>query len=412
MSATLPEYPLPLSMTVRKKPVQDTWTLTDLSNIRSLDSIPGVRHARFGFTSALRTHSGTLTSEITICNAGFLTESNVYDLVPTPTIGMGGELDLAPHALTMGMSRERIQRDSRWIELGVTLQNLLISAAIDELNNGTLRRADSPDSPEIRRHLLLWYHYLPATDPFYELSTLIDTRVFETVPFSLLERGQSTLEHIVGPEPQHKKLFFRQKAQPREHTQTIDDEGMPMRVTEEVRDSIRIGALRAKGFDVIEVDRIHVNVRQNGTVRTQQIDEYPLVLKCLQKRGVQLIDIAAATESDMDLQSIERLPILKDALLIAGGLRFAAVVDSKRRVISDRSGIRYINLRNHEVQQLLKIIATAVSNPLKSRLLEAYLKIEEFRLRRRPADRYGPIGDRGPINTCLWRRRTSYQTAH
>ena len=83
----------------------------------------------------------------------------------------------------------------------------------------------------------------------------------------------------------------------------------------------------------------------------------------------------------MDLQSIERLPILKDALLIAGGLRFAAVVDSKRRVISDRSGIRYINLRNHEVQQLLKVIATAVSNPLKSRLLEAYLKIEEFRLR-------------------------------
>ena len=234
-----------------EEPVQDTWTLSDLSNVRTLDSISGVRHGRFGFTSALRAHSGTLTSEITICNAGFLTESNVYDLVPTPTIGMGGELDLEPHSLTMGMSRERIQRDSRWIELGVTLQNLLISAAIDELNNGTLRRAESPDSPEVRRHLLLWYNYLPTTDPFYELSTTIDTRIFETVPFSLFERAPSTLERIVGPEPQHKKLFFRQKAQPREHTQTIDDEGMPMRVTEEVRDSIRIGALRAKGFDVI-----------------------------------------------------------------------------------------------------------------------------------------------------------------
>ena len=30
----------------------------------------------------------------------------------------------------------------------------------------------------------------------------------------------------------------------------------------------------------------------------------------------------------MDLQSIERLPILKDALLLAGGLRFASVMDS------------------------------------------------------------------------------------
>ena len=106
-----------------------------------------------------------------------------------------------------------------------------------------------------------------------------------------------------------------------------------------------------------------------------------MVLKCLKKRGVQLIDIAAAEESDMDLQSIERLPILKDALMIPGGLRFASVEDSKRRVISDRSGIRYINLRNRDIQQLLKSIAVAVSNPLKGRLLEAYLKIEEFRLR-------------------------------
>lgn len=361
--------------------LEDIWTLQDISNVRPLESLSGVRNSRFGFTAALKEHSGTLTSEITICNAGFLTESNVHDLVPTPTIGMGGELDLEPHALTMGMSRERIQRDSRWTGLGVRLQDCLISAAIDELRNGTLGRATTIDAPATRRHLLLWYHFIPTTPPFTELCDLIDVRIFETVPFSLLERGQSTLEHIVGPEPQHKKLFFRQKAQPKEHTETIDDEGLPVRVTQEIRDSIRVGALRAKGFDVIDVDRIHVNVRRNGVVRTQQIDEYPLVLRCLKKRGVQLIDIAAAEESDMDLHSIERLPILKDALLMAGGIRFASVADSKRRVISDRSGIRYINLRNHDVQQLLKIIAVAISNPLKNRLLEAYLKIEEFHLR-------------------------------
>ncbi len=124
-----------------------------------------------------------------------------------------------------------------------------------------------------------------------------------------------------------------------------------------------------------------MNVRRNGVVKAQQIDDYPLVLKCLQKRGVQLVDIANASDSDMDLQSIERLPILKDALLLEGGLRFASVMDSKRRVIRDRSGIRYINLRHPDVQQLLRVIAVAASNPLKKRLLEIYLKIEEFRLR-------------------------------
>lgn len=294
---------------------------------------------------------------------------------------MGGELDLEPHALTMGMSRERIQRDSRWTELGNRLQDRFISAALDELHNGTLRRRDAVDSPSTKRNLLLWYHFLPSESPFSELYDSIDTRIFTTVPFSRLERGEATLEDIVEAAPPEQKLFFRQKFRPHEHTHTIDDEGMPVRVTQEIRDSVRVGALRAKGFDVLELDRLPVNVRRNGVVKAQQIDDYPLVLKCLQKRGVQLVDIANASDSDMDLQSIERLPILKDALLLEGGLRFASVMDSKRRVIRDRSGIRYINLRHPDVQQLLRVIAVAASNPLKKRLLEIYLKIEEFRLR-------------------------------
>ena len=155
---------------------------------------------------------------------------------------------------------------------------------------------------------------------------------------------------------------------------------MPIRVSEEIRDSIRVGALRAKGFEVIELDQLQVNLRKGTNVRTQAFDEYPLILKCLQKRGVQFIDIVNASESDMDLRGIEKLPILKDALLIAGGLRFASVPDSKRRIITDRSGIKYINLRNENVQDLLRIIPKAVSNPLKNKLLEAYLKIEEFKL--------------------------------
>ena len=127
------------------------------------------------------------------------------------------------------------------------------------------------------------------------------------------------------------------------------------------------------------MDRLQVNVRTGGAVRTQRIDEYPLVLKCLQRRGVQLVDISNAKESDMDLRSIERLPILRDALLIAGGLRFASIPESKRRIVTDYSGIKYINLRNQHVQDLLRIIPQATSNPLKNRILEAYLKMEDFK---------------------------------
>ena len=43
--------------------------------------------------------------------------------------------------------------------------------------------------------------------------------------------------------------------------------------------------------------------------------------------------------------------------------------------------MRYINLRNPAVQILLKLIPDAISNPLKHRLLEAYLRLEDFKLR-------------------------------
>ena len=55
----------------------------------------------------------------------------------------------------------------------------------------------------------------------------------------------------------------------------------------------------------------------------------------------------------MDLTSIERLPLLKDALSIGDGLRFASVPDSERRVITDSTGIKYINLRNEDIREIL-----------------------------------------------------------
>ena len=62
-----------------------------------------------------------------------------------------------------------------------------------------------------------------------------------------------------------------------------------------------------------------------------------------------------------------------------GGLRFASVPDSERRIISDQTKVRYLNLRSPSVQSLLKLIPDAISNPLKHRLLEAYLMIEDYK---------------------------------
>ena len=288
------------------------------------------------------------------------------------------EIDLHPNTLTMGMSRERIQRDTRWTELGRLLQEQFIRFALEELDEGRLQPIGSSDAEEVKRTLLLGFHFLPEKQPFMELRAAVERRIFETVPFHVADRSPSTLNNIFTKATGSKKLFYREVGRRTEWTERIDDDGLPIRISQEIRDSIRVGALRAKGFDVIELSILQVNVQNKNVVETQQLQECQLVQKCLEARGCALINIAQASESDMDLQSIERLPVLKDALSVDGGLRFASVPDSMRRVITDSTGIKYFNLRNHDVQEILKTIPSAISNPLKRRLLDAYLKMETY----------------------------------
>ena len=364
----------------RRETVTDRWATDNLINVRKVDGISIIRSGRIGFLPALRQNSGTLENQITICNVGFLVEEAVGDLVPITTIGIGGEIDLESFALNIGMSRERIQRDQLWFYLGDQLQTFFIQTAIEELAAGELRELPEMDSKEVKRNILLWYNFLPPEPPFSELYETLDRRVYETMPFNQAERQPTTLANLVEENQQRGKLYFRQIS-PRTHRQeNIDDDGLPIRIYQEIRDSVRISALQAKGFSVIELNLHQVNVKTQNTVQTLQIPEQPLVQKCLQKRGIDLIDIINAPASDMDMRSIEKLPILRSALTIAGGLTFAAVPDSKRRVISDQTGMRYINLRNPAVQELLGLIPDAISNPLKHELLETYLKLEDFKL--------------------------------
>ena len=359
--------------------LEDIWSTDNLEHVE-LPSTSELIAGRVAIHPALRSPTGALSSEITVCNAGFLVEENAHDLLPVPALGLVGEIDLTPGVLTMGLSRERIQRDVRWDELGKLLQAYCVDFAIRELESGDLQATKDLDTEEIRRNLLLWYHYLPETEPFSRLYNIVEARVFKSVPFGVADRTRSSLSDLLE-KTKTEKLFFRQIGEKSEKIERIEDEGLPIRVHQEVRDSIRVGALRANGFDVVELQSFQVSVRSGNGVQGHRIEERELVGKCLQSRGVELKNITEASESEIDLKSIERLPVLNDALSISSELRFASVPDSTRRVITDSMGAKYINLRNSDIQKILSAIPRAISNPLRRKLLETYLMIENFQLR-------------------------------
>ena len=360
--------------------VADSWNTKSLQSERNVEGISSVNHGIIGFLPALRDNVGTLENRITICNAGFLVESEVRDLLPITTLSVGGEIDVKPHSLNIGMSRERFQRDEKWSMLGQELQEFIVHLVISELETGELTKRNTQDSDFVKRNILLWYHFLPPEPPFSNLYQLLDDRVYSTVPFNQMERARTTLESLVGQGLQDSKLYFRQIDRSIQQTLNIDDEGIPIRLSHEIRDSVRVGALRAKGFKVLDLKDHVVNVSQDNVVQTHKVHEHSLLRKCLPKRGIQLVDISEAPDSDMDMSNIESLPILRNALPIPGGLRFAFITDSKRRVVLDQANIRYVNLQNPHIQRLLRCIPDATSNLLKNKLLETLLNVEDFKL--------------------------------
>ena len=261
--------------------IDDRWATANLLDVLEVEQITGVRSGRMGFLPALRTNSGTLENTITICNVGFLVEEDVGDLISFNTLGIGGEIDLQPSTLNIGMSRERIQRDGRWLELGTRLQDYLVKSALVVLDSGVLKRGQILDSETVKRNLLLWYHFLPPEPPFSELYEVLDRRVYETVPFGQAERFSTSLEKLIKENEREGKLYFHQKGVSSQRQERIDDDGLPIRIYQEVRNSVRTSALRAKGFSVVELDVHQVNVKVQNTVQSIQIPEQPLVQKCL-----------------------------------------------------------------------------------------------------------------------------------
>ena len=227
--------------------VSARWETGNLLNVREINHISGIRSGQIGFVPALRENSGTLENRITICNVGFLVEKDVADLVSANTLGIGGEIDLESSTINIGMSRERIQRDNRWSELGVQLQEFLIKSAIIELESGELSRKSLLDQEMVKRNILLWYHFLPSEPPFSELYETLDCRVFETIPFVQTEQSATSLEKLVTRHLKDGKLYFRQTGLRTERQERIDDDGFPIRFYHEIRDSVRTSALRAKG---------------------------------------------------------------------------------------------------------------------------------------------------------------------
>lgn len=362
---------------------QEAWDTEGLLDVSTLPNDGRVREGRLGFLRTLTEETPVVSNRLTLCNVGFLVESGAVDLLQASPMGFAGEVDLHADTLNVVMARERFQRDTKWTDLGHGLLDAFEQRALEALSSGFLSNGGGLDSPEVRRGLSAWHWALREASILVDLKSAVRKRILNTMAFPLAgSEDQTSLSAAMDllPAP---RLYFRRVGSPAYMSRQIDDEGLPINLSEEVQYGMRVGALRAKGFPVIETGVFNMTWQtpQQPQPMTYGVDEVQIVQDCLSATGVAVMDVSQAPDEDLDFASYERLPVLRQILNIGGTqLRLARVPESGRRVIMDPSGVRYLNVANPRIKRLLKVLPEAISNPLKRRMLRVYLGLETFDL--------------------------------
>ena len=357
--------------------LEESWDIQNLWSITDAQEIPSIRAAKLGFVPCLLRNEGNLENSITICNAGFRVEK-ALDLLPFPSVGISGEVDLHPGHLAILMAREGFLRDDQWANLGTDLRRVFVEKALYELRDGHLKAQSDRDSEEVRRAILIWSHVLRGDNHYEELIRELQSRLLRTVPFSIAQRANSTLENVLENQPNKERLYFRLLDSPQQARLNIDDAGVPVTISEEIRDSVIVSALAANGFSVLQLKRHRITVQTQAQPQTVDVQELDAVRYALQNTSVEIRDIASVLDGDMDLSSVEVFPEIRKLFGLDSKLGFARIEGSARRVVRDPRGYKYMNINSPDVKRLLKTVPEAMSNPLKQKLLDIFLDVELY----------------------------------
>ena len=348
---------------------EESWNVEELLEVAPSPEMRGVRKGRLGFAQSLTNETPIVSNRITLCNGGFLVEESAFDLLPVNPMGFAGELDMHANFLSVVMARERFQRDGRWTEFGGRLLDVFERKALEALQSGFLANDGEFDPPEVRRCLFVWHWALREAPQLEALKNALRERILSTVPFPLAASNSRTslrdaLDQL--PEP---RLYYRRVGSPSYLSRHIDDEGLPINLSEEIGYTIRIAALRARGFEAVETGYLTITWQtpEQPQPVTYQIDEYQIIHDCVSPGGQAVLDVNQAPPSDLDFDDFEKLPALRRVLDVGGEhLRLASVPGSNRRVVTDPSGVRYLNVDHPRVRRLLSALPDAIANPLKS----------------------------------------------
>ena len=333
-----------------------------------------------------KTINEPLLTSITLCNGGFLVEENNADLLPRSASGIVGELDIRPGSLTILMSREGYKRDDLWKQLSNRLLShvkAFYKSQIEEwANNEDALNDDDPQRLTAVRGLLLILRGHPQSlvEPSDKARAQGMLKTLLRLPKLPLESPVS-VSRIV--EEASKKGFVyttREGEQSRAVSQSIASEEGTVKLTENTQTlGLRILALTAKGFVVVRCMRHNYSLSYGGQQENFQVLDEDVLGQFCNEAGVKMARVEDAPDEHINIAESDSTRLVNTLFSLGADFKVTFIENSSQRVIRDYTG-RFLNAAHPEVSEILRAMPDALGNPVRRRLLAAYMALAHWDL--------------------------------
>lgn len=321
-----------------------------------------------------------VTPRLTVCNGGFLVSEEVQDLMPAEAVGYIGELDIRPGALRILMNREQYKKDAAWGQLQTRLAqayNELISRFVSLAQEESLDKPDSEHVDALARRVLVMLkgpsRAILSESVKAELEGLVPGVVFLAASGDSTKRPLSM--HIDKARANARKLFFYRAEQERQNVQEkINTGGANIQVTETILMNLRVDLLRAKGETVVACKlRRFQETSAKGNIIVD-VHEADVLTQAAAAAGVETRSVDKATLDELELHWSPQSQLLGKMLDLGSELKVAYLPGSRDRVVRDFAG-RILNSAHAEVRKVLQTLPSAVGNPIRRALIQAYMDL-------------------------------------
>ncbi len=163
-------------------------------------------------------------------------------------------------------------------------------------------------------------------------------------------------------------------------SQSISDEGSQIQLTESAQTlGLRVIALSANGFPIVRCRQHSYNLSYGGHQENISINDEDVLKEFCQRVGVELRRVEEAPDEHINILETESTRLVNSLFSLGGDFKVTFVETSAQRVIRDYTG-RFLNAAHPEVAEILEAIPDALGNPIRRKLLNAYMALTYYGL--------------------------------